>query len=53
VEYWIVDCKTDTIEVCREPQNGEYSQRFRLNVGDVIRPEAAPNHAFDVADITG
>ncbi len=37
-EYWVVNIKTGSLEVFRKPKRGVFTERFKLNRSDVIRP---------------
>lgn len=41
-EYWIVDLKSEAVEVRREPRGGRYTRLETLGLGDVLRPVALP-----------
>jgi Uma2 family endonuclease len=52
-EVWIVDLTTDTVEVYREPHQGNYSQVRIASRGDLLSPAAFPDFSLSVDDILG
>jgi Uma2 family endonuclease len=50
-EYWIVNVAETVIEVHRAPAEGRYASVTRHSVGEVLRPEAFPDVAVNVANV--
>lgn len=51
LEYWIVDAKARTIEVCRGPSGASYSSVVRLDRQGHVDILAFPGEQFDVAEL--
>jgi Uma2 family endonuclease len=51
VEYWIANCEDQCIEVHREPQGGDYTERFAVPCGEKISPLISPFAWLDVAAV--
>lgn len=50
-EYWIVNLKSNTLEVYRQPEGNHYRFQAVLQADDVVRPAARPEHVIAVADV--
>ncbi|MDX2090334.1 MAG: Uma2 family endonuclease [Kofleriaceae bacterium] len=50
-EYWIVNLRTDTVEVLRRPTVAGYQQKLTKRIGDVLRPLRLRGVQFEVAKI--
>ncbi len=51
VDYWIVCLKDRTVEVHRQPDNGEYALKTVHRIGDSIAPVASPESLISVSDL--
>ncbi|MGO8672438.1 MAG: Uma2 family endonuclease [Capsulimonadaceae bacterium] len=51
VDYWIVCLKDRTVEVHREPVDGEYSVRSVYRAGGSVTPVTAPESEIRVSDL--
>jgi Uma2 family endonuclease len=49
-DYWIVNVKSKTVEVRRQPENGHYQQLEVARLGDAVSPLAFPDLQLLVAD---
>jgi hypothetical protein len=50
-EYWILDLNGETLEVCSEPQNGSFAQRWVLAADAQASPLAVPTQHILVGDL--
>ena len=50
-EYWIVNLIDDCLEVCRQPQDGDYLQKIVLGKSDSLNLVALPEVRIEVAAI--
>jgi Uma2 family endonuclease len=50
-DYWIVNCIDRCIEVHRQPVDGEYRERFVVEIGGKVSPLVAPAASLDVAEL--
>jgi Uma2 family endonuclease len=50
-DYWIVDTKAETVDVCREPTADTYRSVQRFGRDSVITPLAFPELTIGVADL--
>lgn len=50
-EYWILDVKSATLEVYREPAGSTYRTKATLAAGETVSPHARPDAAIPVADL--
>lgn len=50
-EYWIVDLRTQTVDVLTRPTATGYRRSARRTLGDTLRPTKLRGIAIDVADI--
>ena len=51
VDYWIVNLRARTLEVYRQPENGEYISLRVYDEIEAVAPLAAPNASVRVADL--
>ena len=52
-EVWLVDVNRETVEVCRRPVDGVYTQRQEYSRGQSVSPEAFPDVVVGVDDVFG
>lgn len=50
-EYWIIDANGQCVHVCRNPHNGQYTDRQVVAIGETISPVHAPEIALDVHEL--
>ena len=50
-EYWIVNLKTNRLEILREPRRKSYRSRTLLGAGDSISPVACPEATIPVSKL--
>jgi Uma2 family endonuclease len=50
-DYWIVNLRTDAVEVLRDPRDGVYQTRRICRRGETISPVARPEASVAVADL--
>ena len=50
-EYWVVDARTETVQVLTQPAGDRYLRRERLTRGAVLRPTQLPGVEIAVADL--
>jgi Uma2 family endonuclease len=50
-EHWILDLNGETLEVCREPQNGGYAQRWVLAADAQASPLEVTTQHILVGDL--
>ena len=51
LEYWVVDCNAETVEVYRDPAAGGYRQSQRVAGHAVLAPQAFPDVELSLTDI--
>ena len=52
-EFWIVDLTGRAIEVHRKPEEGRYTDIFRVGAGDTLEPVLLPGVSVPVAAVLG
>ncbi len=50
-EYWIVDAQASCIHVHREPQDGDYQQRFVKTAEHTLSPLTQPSAVLNLSDL--
>lgn len=50
-ECWVLNLRSETLEVYREPSEGLYRTRLSLSAGDTVSPLARPEAVIAVADL--
>ncbi len=50
-DYWIINLRMRTLEVRRQPENGEYTSLDVYHAGEAVAPLAAPAQPVSVADL--
>ncbi|MEO6810997.1 MAG: Uma2 family endonuclease [Isosphaeraceae bacterium] len=53
IEVWLVDLKRETVEICRQPEGDEYTERRVLSRGQNVACLAFPDLELAVNDILG
>jgi Uma2 family endonuclease len=52
-EYWIIDVQGQAVEVCRSPENGQYTSIDRMGVDRTLVPPCLPDLSVPVASLFG
>ncbi len=52
-EFWIVNLTANEVEICRAPENGQYSSFSQVGRDGVLRPELLPGVVIPVKTLLG
>ena len=50
-EFWLIDLKTNRVEIHREPDGDTYREKRTFMRGDTVTPTAFPDHELSVDDL--